>query len=120
MNDLASQEKLQARNHDQLVLELIREVREELARMRADNAALETLDAESWHRTQVAAHNVAVSAESLKLGVLKSCARELEQFAAAVLGGNPTGKTDAVQAAMVAIETIDLELRSLQAQIQPA
>jgi hypothetical protein len=123
MNEFRPPQAVQARLHDQLVLELVREVRLQLELMRAAAAALEAQDVAAWRGTNTAAHNIAARADALRLGVLRSCARELERFSAAILDGKALdGKSldgaagaDAglVQRAMVAIETLELELQAL-------
>jgi hypothetical protein len=114
MNDFSSREISPAQLQDRLVREFIEQARSDLAGVRAEMGALETLDSGAWRRTQVLAHNIGARAEVLKLGVLQRCARELEHFSLEILDGKSPDKAANVEMAMVAVETIDLELSSLE------
>ncbi len=115
MKEIGPQDKIAERTRDRLVLvqELVREAGAELTRIRQSTAALEAQDTIVWERTQRWAHNIAARAQALNLGVLASCARELERFSGAIVVGGPTGKAVTLQSAAIAIEAIDLELRAL-------
>jgi hypothetical protein len=118
MNDVQPPHAVQARLHDQLVLELVREVSLQLELMRGARVSLEAQDPAAWRGANTVAHNIAVRADALRLGVLESCARELEKFSAAILDGkspdeNAASDAGLVHRAMVAIETLELELRAL-------
>jgi hypothetical protein len=82
----------------------------DIARIRASTAALEAMDTNEWERTRRLAHNLAARAQALDLGVLASCARELERFGDAIVSGDREDQSGALQGAAIAIETIDLEL----------
>src|SRR4051812_667594 len=96
------------------VLELVNEVRSHMDRMRADTAALEALNAPVWRDLEATAHNVAARAEVLKLPVLQQGARELEQLAIAILARDAGDKQAHIEAAMVGIEMLALELDALE------
>lgn len=115
MKDFGPHDPFAERTRDRLVLvlELVREAGVEMARIRASTAALEALDRNEWERTQRLAHNIAARAQALDLGVLASCARELQRFAGTLVTGDPNGQTVALQGAAIAIEAIDLELNVL-------
>ena len=115
MKDFGLQERFAERTGERVVLvqELIREAGIEIAQIRASAGALKALDRNEWERTEKLAHSIAIRAQALDLGVLATCARELERFAGAIVTGDPTGHTVALQAAAIAIETIDLELSAL-------
>jgi hypothetical protein len=115
MKEIGPQDKIAERTRDRLVLvqELVRDAGAELTRIRQSTAALEAQDTIVWERTQRWAHNIAARAQALNLGVLASCARELERFSGAIVVGGPKGKAVTLQSAAIAIEAIDLELRAL-------
>jgi hypothetical protein len=115
MKDFGPQDQFAERTSERLALvqELVRETAVEMARIRESTAALNAQDTSDWERTQRLAHNIAARALALDLGVLASCVRELERFAGAIVTGDFTGKTVALQGAAIAIETIDLELSVL-------
>ncbi len=115
MKEIGPQDKVAERTRDRLVLvqELVREAGAELTRIRQSTAALEAQDTIAWERTQRWAHNIAARAQALNLGVLASCARELERFSGAMVAGGPQGKAVTLQSAAIAIEATDLELRAL-------
>jgi hypothetical protein len=115
MKDLRLQGPVAERNRDRLALiqELVREAAAEMALARSNSATSEAPDRNEWERTQRLAQNIAARAQALDLGVLASCARELERFAGAVAAGGPAGHIGALQGAAIAIETIDLELSVL-------
>ena len=110
-------ETARERQRNQLIRELLEEARRDVARMQAVSSTLGGSDSISWRRIQNVAHNLGARAAALDLGVLQMCAQELEQFATAMLEGTSDGKNQALEAAMVAIETISLELEALQRQI---
>jgi hypothetical protein len=95
------------------VREFLDDATRDLQRMRALAAQLETGDAEAWNELRNLAHNVAARAITLKLGVLGSCARELESLADEWLAGAPL---DAffVQCTSSALETVALEIETLK------
>src|SRR3954453_14008050 len=112
MNDLPPQharDRVQA----QLLGELVREARGELEGLRSAGLHAGSIAAPDWHRVQLAAHNIAARAAALRLGVLELCARELEQLAAALATGDGAERSARTEAALVALETIGLELDSL-------
>src|SRR4051812_47157864 len=113
MNDIHSKEQAKCLEQDKLVRELARDVAEDVQRMRATSAELEAVDWVAWRRVQNAAHNIAARAGALKLVVLQQCARELEELAACVQTLNESGKARHLESAMVAIETIALEVETL-------
>jgi hypothetical protein len=94
------------------IKELVQEVAVEMSRLRASLSTSEVLDTADWERAQRFAHNLAVRAQTLKLGVLASCARELERFAGAIASSDLPAQS-AAQGAAIAIDTIDLELGAL-------
>src|SRR4051812_5963635 len=112
MNDLPQQharDRIQA----QLVGELVREARGELDGMLSAGLHAGSIAAPDWRRVQLAAHNIAARAAALRLGVLELCAREFEQLAAGLATGDGAERSARVEAALVALETIGLELDSL-------
>jgi HPt (histidine-containing phosphotransfer) domain-containing protein len=121
MKDSGPQDQFAERNRDRLVQvqELVREVGVETARIRERTAVLEALDTDEWQRAQRWAHNIAARAQALNLGVLASCAWELERFAGDIVVGDPEGQTTALRNAAIAIETIDLELSVLSKGERP-
>jgi hypothetical protein len=115
MKERGPQDQVSERTHDRQVLvqELVREAGVELTRIRQSTAALEARDTIAWERAQRWAHNIAARAQALNLGVLASCARELERFSGAIVTGGPEGNAITLQSAAIAMEAIDLELRAL-------
>src|SRR5687767_15018375 len=109
MSDFASHEQHSAGAREQLARAFVREVRDELDRIRATTAELEAFDISAWHRVQTAAHNIGARAQAVGLAVLTSCARELEQFSGAMLSGDARDRSYTMQRAMVALEALDLE-----------
>jgi hypothetical protein len=114
MSDPASSAQAQAHAQNQLKLEFVTEVRQHLDWMQSASSQLEALDLISWGRIHNIAHNIGARAEALNLGVMQSCARELEQFATSVTRGPADERTNNVERAMVAIETLELELAELK------
>lgn len=113
MNDSASHDKQRVRIHNQLVLDFVSEVREQLEGIHKNTLELEAFEAAAWERTLTVAHNIGARAQALRLGVLASCAREFENFAGLMLTGDVQSRRSAFQSAMVALETISLEIQSL-------
>jgi HPt (histidine-containing phosphotransfer) domain-containing protein len=115
MKHLGPQDPLAEEKRDCLVLvqELVQEASVEMSRVRASTAALEALERNDWERIQRLAHNIAARSQALDLGVLASCAQELERFAGAIVNGDPKGQAVALQNAAIAMETVDLELSVL-------
>jgi hypothetical protein len=122
MQDFGPQDNFdeQTRVRRALVAELIRDASAEMARMRESTAALEAQDSNEWERARRSAHNIAARAQALDLGILASCARELERFAGLVIAGGLQRQPAALQNAAIAIETIDLELAVLSKSDRPA
>ena len=116
MNDIGTRENSPALVHAKLVLELLQYARCELSVMRTAAAVPEAKDAQAWQRTSIAAHNIAVRAEALRLGVLQRCASELELLTTAILNETKSGRHSPVELAMIAIETLELELSALESE----
>lgn len=95
------------------VREFLDDATRDLQRMRALAAQLEAGDAGAWSEVRNLAHNLAARAITMKLGVLGSCARELEGLADEQIAGAPL---DAffVQCTSSALETIALEIETLK------
>jgi|SRR5688572_12812037 hypothetical protein len=95
------------------VREFLDDATRDLQRMRALAAQLESGDAEAWSEVRNLAHNLAVRALTLRLGVLVSCAREIEALADERIAGAPL---DAffVQCTSSALETVALEIETLK------
>jgi hypothetical protein len=119
MNDAPSGEKYQVSNRDALVMEFIIEVSRDVEQLRACNVDSGALDPTSWRRLQKSAHSIGVRAEALELGVLRLCAKELEQFAVEVLRPTGSDKSESIQGAMIALEMLDLELQALKRTAAP-
>jgi hypothetical protein len=114
MTDSPRGEPDQLNKQHALIMEFITDVNRDLQRLREGNADLVSMNPAAWRRLQVAAHNIGARAEGLELQVLQACARELEQFAMEVLTPTAAGKSGSIEAAMVALEMLDLELHVLQ------
>jgi hypothetical protein len=119
MSDPASSTEAQAHAQNQLKLEFVMEVRQHLDWMHGASTQLEALDPISWDRMHNIAHNIGARANALNLGVMQSCTRELEQFAASVTRGPADERSNNVERAMVAIETLELELAELRRNADP-
>lgn len=98
---------------DRQVREFLDDTTRDLQRMRAIVASLEAGDAAAWSEVRNLAHNVSARAQGLKLGVLGSCARELEGLAEERLGGAPID-TFFLQCSAAAMETLALEIEALK------
>ena len=107
-------EAARERRRNQLIRELLEDACHDVARRQAVPSTLGGSDSISWRRIQNVAHNLGARAAALDLGVLQMCAQELEQFATVMLEDTSDGKDRALEAAMVAIETISLELEALR------
>ena len=113
MSDPRERETPERAARERNVREFLDDATRDLQRMRAVAAQLETGDAAAWSEVRTLAHNLAARAMALKLGVLGSCARELEGLADERIAGAPL---DAffVQCTSSALETVALEIETLK------
>jgi hypothetical protein len=108
----------QVNERNALVTEFLSNVSRDLERLRSSSHDPDALDSAWWRRLQSTAHNIGARSEALKLGVMRRCALELEQFSAEVLTPTDSGASDSIQGAMIALEIVELELRALQSDAQ--
>jgi hypothetical protein len=114
MNDSPPGEPDQVDKQHVLIMEFITEVNRDLERLREGNADLVALHPTSWRGLQIVAHNIAARAEGLELRVLQVCAWELEQLVIEVLTPTAADKSEGIEAAMIALEMLNLELLALK------
>jgi hypothetical protein len=111
--DPRGQEAAENARQRQLVQEFLVDTTRDVERMRGLIVQLEAGEKTAWAQVQNLAHNVAARALALKLVVLNSCARELEQLADEHLKGAPLDKV-LMQCVGSAIETVALEIEQLR------
>ena len=118
MTDFAPHDERGTQAQRRLVLEFVGEVRADLDSLKASAVDLEAGDSRAWRRAQVIARSISARAQDLNLGVLGNCAQELDQFSDLLFDGPPSAKPSALRSAMIALDTVRLELQSLAAKLE--
>jgi HPt (histidine-containing phosphotransfer) domain-containing protein len=97
----------------QLIVEFLRNSADDVERMRALATPLRAGEQAAWSELRSLAHNMAAGAATHRLGVLASCARELENLCAEIA---PDALPSAFQLHCVssAIEALALEVEALR------
>lgn len=99
--------------HRQLLEEFLEDATRDVEKMRALLMELEGGADHAWSRVQTMSHNLVARATHLKLGILASCALELEKFTEERQAGAPIDDFF-MQCVGGAIETLALEIASLR------
>jgi hypothetical protein len=113
MSDPRERENSERAARERQVREFLDDATRDLQRMRGLAVRLEANDAVAWEEIRNLAHNIAARASTLRLGLLNTCARELENLADENLAG-ATVDAFFMQCASSGIETIALEVEALK------